>query len=280
MLARRLAGLLPVLEPDEALEVTRVHSASGLALPSGGLIERPPFRAPHHSASMAALVGGGSGQARPGELSRATCGVLFLDELGEFAPSVLDALRQPLEDGTVRVARSSGTTCQPARVLLVAAMNPCPCGLGGETACRCPAAVRSRYARRVSGPLLDRIDLMVHVDRPSPLDVLGAPGESSSEVAKRVAKVRGLARDRGLRCNADMDGEVLEEFAPLERQAKDALHHALEAGTLSGRGLRRVRCVARTIRDLDDAGPTLRASDVHAALSLRARPPLGMINAG
>ena len=275
MLARRLPGLLPQLEPDESLEVTKVHSASGLALPAGGLIVHAPFRAPHHSSTMASLVGGGTGQARPGELSRATCGVLFLDELGEFAPSVLDALRQPLEEGVVRVARSGGMASQPARVLLVAAMNPCPCGEGGETTCRCPAAVRSRYARRVSGPLLDRLDLMVHVERPGPLDVLGPPGESSAEVAKRVAKVRAVARDRGVRCNAELQGDELDQWAPLEPEAKAVLHRALEAGQLSGRGLRRVRCVARTIRDLDDVGPALRASDVNAALSLRARPPLG-----
>ena len=279
MLARRLPGLLPALPPAEALEVTRVHSASGLALPTGGLVERPPFRAPHHSASMAALVGGGAGHARPGEVSRATCGVLFLDELGEFAPSVLDALRQPLEEGVVRVARANATSEQPARVLLVAAMNPCPCGLGGETACRCPATVRSRYARRVSGPLLDRLDLMVHVDRPAAADVLGAPAESSATVAERVGAVRALAAARGVRCNAELDGPGLEAHAPLEPDARRILEQALESGEVSGRGIRRVRCVARTIRDLDDVGPSLRATDVHAAIRLRARPPLGGVHA-
>lgn len=274
MLARRLQGLLPGLDPDEAMEVTRVHSAAGLPLP-GGLVWHAPFRAPHHSASMAALVGGGSGNARPGEVSAATNGVLFLDELGEFAPSVLDALRQPLEEGVVRVARARGTTEQPARVLLVAAMNPCPCGLGGELACRCPAAVRARYARRVSGPLLDRLDLMVHVDRPIPADLLGGPGETSAVVAARVVEVRRLARSRGVRCNADLHGDALDAAAPLEPAARDVLEQALLRGQLSGRGLRRVRCVARTIRDLDDAGPTLRAADVLQALALRARAPLG-----
>ena len=279
MLARRLPGLLPSLPAAEALEVTRVHSASGLALPPGGLVERPPFRAPHHSASMAALVGGGSGYARPGEVSRATCGVLFLDELGEFAPSVLDALRQPLEEGVVRVARAQATAEQPARVLLVAAMNPCPCGLGGETSCRCPAAARARYARRVSGPLLDRLDLMVQVGRPEPSEVLGAPAESTAEVAARVAAVRELATERGVRCNAELDGAALEAHAPLEPAARQILEQALAAGDVSGRGIRRVRCVARTIRDLDDAGPALRATDVLAAIQLRARPPLGGVHA-
>ncbi len=275
MLARRLPGLLPDLAPDVALDVTRVHSAAGLALPPGGLVRRPPFRAPHHSASMAALIGGGSGRARPGEVSTASGGVLFLDELGEFAPSVLDALRQPLEEGVIRVARSGGTTQQPARVLLVAAMNPCPCGAGGDIGCRCPAAARARYARRVSGPLLDRLDVMVHVDRPSPSALLGDPGEHTSVVAKRVAKARVTARERGVRCNAELSDKLLDQHAVLESAARTVLATAIEQGRLSARGLRRVRCVARTIRDLDDGGSALRVTDVAAALALRARPLIG-----
>ena len=162
MLARRLPGVLPDLDPADALEATRIRSAAGEDLPPGGLDLRPPWRAPHHGSSAAALVGGGSRTMRPGEVSLAHGGVLFLDELGEFAPTVLDMLRQPLEDGTVRVSRSGGFAEYPARVLLIAAMNPCPCG--GSAApggCRCPAAVRARYVRRVSGPLLDRFDLRV-----------------------------------------------------------------------------------------------------------------------
>ncbi len=276
MLAQRLPSLLPMLGHEEALEVTRVHSAAGLALPPSGLVTTPPFRAPHHGASMAALIGGGTGLARPGEVSCATGGVLFLDEVGEFAPSVLDALRQPLEEGVVRVARSRGMQKQPARVLLVAAMNPCPCGAGGEVGCRCPPSVRARYARRVSGPLLDRIDLMVHVDRPSPTALLDdAPGEASAVVAERVEWVRLLAAERGVRCNSALDDAGLDEFASLEPDAKELVADALAAGRLSARGLRRVRCVARTIRDLDDAQPGLRLEDVGAALGLRARPPIG-----
>jgi magnesium chelatase family protein len=274
MLARRLPGLLPALDPAQAMEVTRVHSAAGLSLPHG-LIWQPPFRAPHHSASMAALVGGGSGSARPGEVSAASNGVLFLDELGEFAPSVLDALRQPLEEGVVRVARAGGTTEQPARVLLVAAMNPCPCGVGGDVGCRCPASTRARYARRISGPLLDRIDLMVHVDRPHPSDLLGGSAEPSSAIAERVEMVRSLARDRGVRCNAELQGESLAQAAPLEAEARALLEQALLKGQLSGRGLRRIQCVARTIRDLDDAGPSLRPCDVMRAIGLRSRAPIG-----
>ena len=271
MLARRIAGLLPDLSPAEALEVTRVHSASGLMLPHG-LITRPPFRAPHHSASMASLVGGGSARARPGEVSAATGGVLFLDELGEFAPSVLDSLRQPLEEGVIRVARSQGMVEHPARFLLVAAMNPCPCGVGGRVGCRCAPGALARYQRRLSGPFVDRLDLVIWVDCPDPADLLDAgPAASSAEVAERVKKVRELARARGVNCNSELDGESLEHYAPLQPAATEVLRSALSEGRLSARGLRRVRTVARTIRDLDDAGEDLRAADVHAALSLRMR---------
>ena len=271
MLARRIVGVLPDLSPQEALEVTRVHSAAGLLLPHG-LITRPPFRAPHHSASMASLVGGGSARARPGEVSAATGGVLFLDELGEFAPSVLDALRQPLEEGVIRVARSHGMVEHPARFLLVAAMNPCPCGVGGRVGCRCAPGALARYQRRLSGPFVDRLDLVVWVDRPDPADLLDAgPAPPSLMVAERVARVRALARDRGVTCNSELDGESLEHYAPLQSEATEVLRSALSQGRLSARGLRRVRTVARTIRDLDDAGEELRAADVHAALSLRLR---------
>ncbi len=272
MLARRLVGLLPDLDPDAALEVTRVHSAAGLALPSGGLVTRPPFRAPHHSASMASLIGGGSGRVRPGEASAATGGVLFLDELGEFAPSVLDALRQPLEEGVVRVARAQGVVEHPARFLLVAAMNPCPCGMGGEIGCRCSPSALARYQRRLSGPFVDRLDMVVHVDRPEPTDLLGGRAAAgTAEVADRVARVRALARSRGVAHNSGLDGPVLQQHAPLEPPAQEVLRAALAEGRLSARGLRRVRAVARTVRDLDDAGPELRVTDVMAALSLRAR---------
>lgn len=272
MLARRLVGLLPDLDPDAALEVTRVHSAAGLALPPGGLVTRPPFRAPHHSASMPSLIGGGSGRIRPGEASAATGGVLFLDELGEFAPSVLDALRQPLEEGRVRVARAQGVVEHPARFLLVAAMNPCPCGMGGQMGCRCSPSALARYQRRLSGPFVDRLDLVVHVDRPEPTDLLGGRAASgTAEVAVRVARVRALARSRGVAHNAALDGPALQQHAPLEPPAQEVLRAALAEGRLSARGLRRVRAVARTVRDLDDAGPELRVTDVMAALSLRAR---------
>jgi len=276
MLARRLPGLLPDLTHSESIDVTRIHSAAGCRLPESGLIRRPPFRSPHHSASMAALVGGGSGRSRPGEVSLASNGVLFLDEVGEFAPSVLDALRQPLEEGVVRVARSGGSEEHPARLLLVAAMNPCPCGEGGSSACRCPASARARYARRVSGPLLDRLDVMVQVGRPDPAALLGSGREEASvDVAERVARVRALALDRGAATNAELSDSQLEQHAPLTDEARATIRDALVAGRLSGRGLRRVRCVARTIRDLDDGGLQIRQCDVAPALSLRARPVMG-----
>ncbi len=272
MLARRLVGLLPDLSTEEAMEVTRVHSAAGLALPDG-LITRPPFRAPHHSSSMAALVGGGTARARPGEVSAATAGVLFLDELGEFAPSVLDALRQPLEEGMIRVARSMGMVEHPARFLLLAAMNPCPCGAGGTVGCRCAPGALARYQRRLSGPFVDRLDLVVRVDRPDPADLLDTgPSTPSSEVAERVAAVRRKAQKRGVGSNGELSGSDLELHAPLDRAATEILRAALAEGRLSARGLRRVRTVARTIRDLDDGGIELRSQDVLAALSLRMRP--------
>jgi len=276
MLARRLTGLLPDLRPEAARAVTRVHSAAGLPLPRSGLVRRPPFRAPHHSASMAALVGGGAVQSRPGEISVASEGVLFLDELGEFAPSVLDALRQPLEEGVVRISRSGGTREHPARLLLVAAMNPCPCGEGGSVNCRCNPASRSRYASRVSGPLLDRLDIMVHVDRPSPFALLDPkPGQSTAEVATEVGRVRRMAAERGAACNADLTRDQLEEYAPLSDDAREMLFAAIKGGSLSGRGAMRVRAVARTIADLADTGAELSAGDLAGAIGMRARPPMG-----
>lgn len=275
MLARRLAGLLPDLDREAAVEATRVHSAMGLPLPPGGLVRRPPCRAPHHSVSLAALVGGGSGRSRPGEISAASEGVLFLDELGEFAPSVLEALRLPLEDGVIRVGRVGGVVEHPARVLLVAAMNPCPCGEGQSVSCRCTGSSRRRYARRVSGPVLDRIDLVVHVERPTPAELLSSvPSGSSAQVAERVAAARRVARARGVSCNAMLDAAALEHAAPLSPEAVHVLEGALSAGRLSARGLRRVRAVARTIRDLDDGGSELRSDDVAEALSLRSRPTI------
>src|SRR5690606_22797567 len=175
MLARRLPGLLPDLTPDEALEATCIHSAAALPLPPGVLVRRPPFRGPHHGASAVSLVGGGSGAMQPGEVSLAHRGVLFLDELGQFEPVVLDNLRQPLEEGVIRVARAAAKVSFPARLLLVGAMNPCPCGEGAVPGgCRCTPSARARYARRLSGPLVDRFELRVEVGRPDVAELLSA----------------------------------------------------------------------------------------------------------
>jgi magnesium chelatase family protein len=274
LLARRLPGLLPPLTHAEALEATRVHSAAGLDLPGGGLIERPPFRAPHHGASAVALVGGGSAGLRPGEISLAHRGVLFLDELGEFPPPVLDALRQPLEEGVVRVSRIRQSVQFPARFLLVAAMNPCPCGgLGSLAGCRCPEPLRLRYLRRLSGPLLDRFDLRVMVSRPNVEQLLGGPaGEGTAAVAPRVTAVRERARQRGVSANAELPASRLDEVAPLTPAAWKLVEWHLRNGSLTARGLHRVRRVARTVADLAGAGDRVDEEHMTSALGLRANP--------
>ena len=281
MLATRLPGLLPPLTGEAALTTTRIHSAAGLALPSSGLVTTPPLRAPHHGASAVSLVGGGTATMRPGEASLATNGVLFLDELGEFHRDVLDQLRQPLEEGVVRVARAKAAVTFPARFLLVAAMNPCPCGEGGPAGwCRCSERARARYAGRVSGPLLDRFDLRVLVARPDVGDVLaGPPGESSSDVAARVALARSRAAARGVTCNAELDGAALDVHAPLAPAAARLLEHALRSGGLSARGLQRIRRVARTLADLAGADGPLDDEHVATALGLRAEGVLEAVAA-
>lgn len=279
MLARRLPGLLPPLAGDEALEATRIHSAAGLDLPPGGLLRRPPLRAPHHGASPVALVGGGSATIRPGEVSLAHRGVLFMDELAEFGAAVLDGLRQPLEEGVVRVARASLRVSMPARFLLVGAMNPCPCGDGGPPgSCRCTDAARARYRRRLSGPLLDRFDLRVEMTRPDATDLLGgAKGEASAVVAARVASARAVAAGRGVRANAELAGPQLDQHAALTDGAAALLDSALRNGRLSARGLARVRAVARTIADL--AGSCGPLAPDHVALALGLRAPMTSVDA-
>lgn len=278
MLARRLPGLLPPLGRREAVETTRIHSAAGLPLPPAGLVSEPPFRAPHHGASAASLVGGGSAGLRPGEISAAHHGVLFLDELAEFPAGVLDTLRQPLEEGVVRVSRARASVCFPARFLLVAAMNPCPCGEGSLPGrCRCEEVARRRYAARVSGPLLDRFDLRVLVEPPEVSELLPSAGvpalegsEPSATVAARVASARASARRRGVVANADLPASCLDEWCPLSAEARAVLEARLRQGRLSARGLHRVRRVARTVADLAGREGSLSEEDVCAALLLRA----------
>ena len=260
MLAERLVGLLPRLTPEEALAVTRVHSAAGRAVPDGALLEHPPFRAPHHQSSLVSLVGGGNLSLRPGEISLATHGVLFLDELGEFPVAALEALRQPLEEGAIRVSRAGGTATFPAAFLLVAAMNPCPCGEGiYQGACACTTAARARYRRRISAPLLDRFDLVVPLSRPDPTELLAdAPGERSSAVAARVGTARARLRPR--------DGRVSRSCRPTP---PSSLASKLRSGCLSARGLHKVSGVARTVTAL--AGEdVVTFAHVSEALSMRA----------
>ena len=235
MLASRLPGLLPPLTDRAALETTRIHSAAGLGLPPGGLVRQPPFRAPHHGASSVALVGGGSATMRPGEISAACNGVLFLDELAEFAQHVLDALRQPLEEGVVRVARAVGTVTFPARFLLVAAMNPCPCGYGGRPGgCRCTDGARARYQRRLSGPLLDRFDLRVEVTRPSVSDLMGTDrSEPTAAVRERVLAARAVAAERGVGHQRRHPGRPARRAGARSTPTRaDVLAQALKSGRL------------------------------------------------
>jgi len=271
MLAERLPGLLPPLRPSEALEVTKIHSAAGV-LPDGtGLVSLPPYEAPHTTASAVALIGGGSSQLRPGAISLAHRGVLFLDELGEQRPVVLDCLRQPLEEGVIRIHRAVGSATLPARFLLVAAMNPCPCGEAGNSRCRCQVGERLRYARRLSGPLLDRFDLRLHVPRADPDELLGSEaGESTACVAARVAAARRRAAGRGTTVNALVPGSRLDEVAPLDRAGRRLLADLLARGGLSARGLHRIRRVALTVADLEGADPPLTEEQVGTALGLRA----------
>lgn len=277
LLAACLPGILPPLQPAEALEVSMVASVAG-ELEGGKMMRRRPFRAPHHSASMPALVGGGL-RVRPGEISLAHLGVLFLDELPEFQRTVLDSLRQPLETGNVSVARANTHVTFPARVQLVAAMNPCRCGHLGDPALACSRAPKcaADYQARVSGPLLDRIDLHVEVQGVSAADLtLPPPAEGSAEVADRVAAARQVQADRysgsGVRTNAEADGELLERVATPDDPGRKLLADAAAAMRLSARGFHRVIRVSRTIADLAGAEQVDRIH-VAEALSYRRQAP-------
>ena len=277
LMASCLPGILPPLTPGEALETSMVASVAG-TLESGRISRVRPFRAPHHSASMAALTGGGL-RVRPGEVSLAHLGVLFLDELPEFQRAVLDSLRQPLETGKVDVARANAHVSFPARVQLVAAMNPCRCGHLGDPALACSRAPRcaADYQARVSGPMLDRIDLHVEVDPVSAADrALPPPTEGSAEVAARVAAARAIqtarAAETGARTNAELEGDALERFATPDDAGRKLLMQAAEAMWLSARGYTRMLRVARTIADLAGAD-TIGRIHVAEALSYRRTAP-------
>ena len=269
MLARRLPGLLPPLTADEALEVAAVAAASTAGFRPGQLGERP-FRAPHHGASAAALIGGGA-RARPGEISLAHHGVLFLDELPEFSRAVLEALREPLETGFVAVSRAALQAEYPAAFLLVAAMNPCPCGERGEASglCGCTPAQLRHYRNRISGPLLDRLDLHVELARvPAQEFAPAARGESSAQAAARVARARTLQLARQGTCNGRLDEGGVQRWCVPDEAAARLLDEAMQRLRLSGRARARVLKVARTIADLEEAA-TPGLAHVAQALALR-----------
>lgn len=284
MLARRLPSLLPELEYDVALQTTMIHSAAGVALPPGGLVTKAPFRAPHHTSSVGSLVGGGSHALRPGEASLAHGGVLFLDEMGQFHGHVLDGLREILENGQIMVGRVDHDRIpMPAQFQLVGATNPCPCGGGGAPgACECDERSRMRYIGRLSGPLLDRFDLRVAVNRPAIRDLFDAtPGESSASVAERVAAARQIAIKRNGSLNAALDGPDLDTYAPLTPAASDLLMAEMERGRLTARGYHRIRRVARTLGDLSgESEQDVGEEHVATALSMRARVGFSAVRSG
>lgn len=271
MLARRLPTILPPLAFDEALEATAIHSVAGLIPAGAGLLTERPFRAPHHTISDTALVGGGS-QPRPGEVSLAHHGVLFLDEMPEFERRVLDAMRQPLEEGRITVSRASRSVVFPARFMLVAAMNPCPCGYLGSTTrpCRCTPTQIARYRSRISGPLRDRLDLIVEVE-PVPVSALGGPeasAEPSSAVRARVAAARNRQTTRRGGLNARLSARALGRVCALGASARAMLDSFAERHHVSARAYHRVLRVGRTIADLD-GGDTI--GDAHLAEALQYR---------
>jgi magnesium chelatase family protein len=259
MLAKRFAGILPRLTFEEALEATQVHSVAGVLTPGIGILRRRPFRSPHHSISDAGLIGGGMGTPRPGEVSLAHQGVLFLDELPEFPRSVLEQLRQPLEEGSVVIGRSNGTLIFPARILLVAAMNPCPCGFHGDATreCRCSPGIIQRYLAKVSGPLLDRIDLHIEVPAVPYKELRGrTDGTPSAEIRERVEAARGLQRTRGY-YNSQIPVSQLRTVCHLDEAGERTLEMAVRKMNLSARAHDRILRVARTIADLDHADQVL-----------------------
>jgi magnesium chelatase family protein len=275
MLASRLPSILPPLAPSELLEISMIASVAG-EIVNGKLTSRRPFRAPHHSASMAAMVGGGV-RARPGEVSLAHNGVLFLDELPEFTPQVLDSLRQPIETGETMIARANYRISYPSRIQLVAAMNPCRCGMAGEPGHVCRRGPRcvADYQARISGPLLDRIDIRIEVPAVSAADlILPSASETSAEVARRVARAREIQRERyqalgaGVLTNAHCTPALIEQVAEPDSAATALLRSAAEAMKLSARGYHRVLKVARTLADLDGAASVGR---IHLAEALSYR---------
>jgi magnesium chelatase family protein len=270
MLARRAVSVLPPLTREEAIAVTRIHSVTGRHV-GDGLVEERPFRAPHHTISPSGLVGGGTLPA-PGEASLAHHGILFLDELSEFSRPALESLRQPLEDGIVAIVRGQRTVTFPTRFQLLASTNPCPCGHAGERRCRCTEADIARHRRKLSGPLLDRMDLLVHMPRPTPEALDEDDGTSSESVLAAVLDARWRQAHRlagtGLRSNAELTPQLVRRLVDADAGAHAALREAYARGALSPRGHGRILRVARTIADLDGSA-RVRAEDVRLALHFR-----------
>ena len=270
MLARRLPSILPPLSRAEAIAVTRIHSIAGLTI-GGELVSRRPLRAPHHTISASGIVGGGT-VPTPGEASLAHHGVLFLDELSEFSRSALEALRQPLEDGVVAIVRGQRTVLFPTRFQLIASTNPCPCGLAGDTRCKCSDGEIARYRRKLSGPLLDRMDLLVHMDRPTAEQLEASAVTASPEVlaAVQAARERQAARlaGTGAVTNAAMSSRLVRESVQAEGDAVAVLRSAYREGRLSARGHQRILRVARTIADLGDS-ERVKPDHVAEAITLR-----------
>jgi magnesium chelatase family protein len=280
MLARRLPSILPAMSLNEALEVTKIYSVAGLLVDRAGIVRVRPFRFPHHTISQTALVGGGA-LVKPGEISLAHHGVLFLDELPEFTRSAIEVMRQPLEEGTVTIARASGTFTYPARFQLVASMNPCPCGYRGtRTAeCRCDDAMVAKYVSKLSGPLLDRIDLQIEIARVPFDDMVRYEGaEHSARIRARVVAARDRQRARlagtTFSCNADIPGNAMRRYCPLDEAAMRLLAHASAKRQFSARALDRIARVARTIADLG-ANDAIHAEHVAEAIQYRSLERLG-----
>ncbi len=276
MLARAIPSILPDMTFEEALETTKIHSVTGAMKGTEGLITERPFRSPHHGASAASLIGGGGSRILPGEISLAHNGVLFLDELPEFHRDVLEALRQPLEDGEVTVSRAAARATYPAKFLLVAAMNPCPCGNRGSRTkpCTCTAAQIKRYAGRISGPLLDRIDLHIEMTEVGYREITERkPAERSETVRARVTAARAIQRERfknaGIRTNAEMNGELIRRFCNPTGESEKLLHDAFKRLQLSARAYQRVLKVARTIADLENS-ETIRPEHYAEAIQYRS----------
>jgi magnesium chelatase family protein len=271
MLAKRLAGILPVMAFDEAIESTRIHSIAGSLPPGAGLMWTRPFRAPHHTISDAGMIGGGAGMPRPGEVSLAHNGLLFLDEFPEFPRNVLEILRQPLEDSVVSIARANMTLNFPASFMLVAAMNPCPCGFYGDPTreCRCTPAIIQRYLGKISGPLIDRIDIQIEVPAVPYKELrAGEVTETSADMRTRVDRAREIQRTRGA-TNSRMPSRLIRQQCALDATGERTLEMAMKRMSLSARAHDRILKVARTIADLDESA-SIAAKHIAEAIQYRS----------